>query len=192
MSEEILAGGHELWVPVALDMEPDELERQLLDRFGDDDATADSAAFLVGTARQLAQANATAEDAMILNLAAWGLLTKPDVLHIRGVATLRAAGGLAPGTTADQIIERLAGGSVLFDAPVKYPIDTHSGEAVSVRVRPMVDEDGVSRVVELAAVLWARPDVSAWYMLSTYTEDLVEAKEIGELLEELGAGMEGL
>lgn len=191
MTDFIEVTGHELWVPIPLDRDPDEVHDQLSDRFGPGDPAADNAALLSGVARRLAEADDGAGRTGVHNLAAWALVTQPDELVVRALATLRAV-LLEPGVTAEEVVRGLAGDEPLFEAPAVRPIDTRSGEALTVRLRPMVDEGPVPQVHELAAVLWARPEVEAWHVLSTYSTDLVEAREVGELLEELAAGIEGL
>lgn len=189
ISDDLIVGGHELWVPIPLDGDPDDLHEQLLDRFGTDDAAAAAAALLTGVARQLGDARQPAAGRPV-QLAAWGLLSEPQTLDVRALATLSLA--FADTAEAADVVSSLAEGETLFEDPDTQPIDTRSGEAISVRLRPMVDDDGTTQVHEVVAVLWARPDDSAWYILSTYVDDLVEAREIGDLLEELAAGVEGL
>lgn len=191
MNDVIEAAGHELWLPIPLDRDAEAMYDELVRRFGDGDEAADHAALLAGVARQLADANADAASTGMQNLAGWALLERPDALAVRALATLRVV-LLESDITAEEVVRELSGGDTLFEAPVSQPMDTRSGEAVNVRLRPMVDEAGASRVHEVAAVLWPRPEQEAWYILSTYSTDLVEAAGIGELLEELGAGIEGL
>jgi hypothetical protein len=188
---DIEAPGHELWVPIPLDLGPEELYEQLLDRFGRDAATADNAAAMAGAARQLVEANAHAEETHSQNLAGWALVSAPSSLSVRAFATLRGA-TLDPGTTPREVVDQLTEGETLFEDPVLRPLETRSGDATSIRARPMVDVDGASRVHELTAVVWSRPELSAGYILSTYSTDLVEAREIGELLDELAASIAGL
>jgi hypothetical protein len=191
VNDVIEATGHELWLPIPLDRETDGMYDELLQRFGHRDQAPDSAALVVGVARRLADANADVERTGMQNLAAWALLERPDVLTVRALATLRVA-LLEPDLSADEVVRGLSDGESLFEAPVLQPMDTRSGEALSVRLRPMVEEAGASRVHEVAAVLWQRSAQQAWYILSTYVTDLVEAAEIAGFLEELGAGIEGL
>jgi hypothetical protein len=190
---EIEATGHELWVPVPLDCDPEGLQQRLVDRFDADPegTVVDHAAMVAGVARRLIDANASSEETAIMALAAWALVEEPDTLRVRAFATFRVA-VMDPGTTADEVARGLVGTDPMFQEPVSRTLDTLSGEAVSMRIRPMVDEDGASRVHELAAVLWSRPETGAWYVLSTYSLDLVEAAEVGELLDELAAGISGL
>ena len=166
MNDVIEAPGHDLWVPIPLDRTPEAVQQQLLDRFGDDDETADNAALLAGVARQLAETNEQAEQTGMQNLAAWGLLVDPGTLVIRALATLRVA-LLEPDTTAEEVVRGLSGAETLFEEPLTHPMETRSGEAVNVRLRPMVEEAGSSRVHEVAAVLWPRPELEAWYILGT-------------------------
>lgn len=191
MNEPIEAAGHELWLPIPLDGEPEAFHEELVRRFGDADENADHAALLVGVARQLRDANAGAERTGTQNLAGWALLERAGTLAVRALATLRVV-LLEPDITATEVVEALSGAETLFETPLSRQMDTLSGEAVNVRLRPMVEQEGGSRVHEVAAILWPRPQQEAWYILSTYSTDLVEAAEIGGLLEELAAGIEGL
>lgn len=190
MSDVIEAGGHAYWVPISLEIDPDEVQQQLLDRFGREESTADNAALLTGAARQLLDANAAAGPGMV-NVGAWGLLREPDALVVRAIASLQYV-VLPEDITADDVVRHLAGEEPLFEDPQVQPIETRSGDAVSARLRPMLDDAGTTQVHEAAAVLWHRPEVSAWFILSTYSTDLVEAREVGDRLDELAAGIEGL
>lgn len=190
MSDVIEAGGHAYWVPVSLEIDPDEVQQQLLDRFGREEATADNAALLTGAARQLLDANAANGPGMV-NVGAWGLLREPDTLDVRAIASLQYV-VLAEDITADEIVRHLAGDEPLFEDPLLQPIETRSGDATSARLRPMLEDGGTTHVHEAAAVLWRRADASAWFILSTYSTDLVEAHEVGVRLDELAAGIEGL
>lgn len=156
----IEAGGHELWLPIPLEGDPEWLHEELVRRFGDGDETADNAALVVGAALQLGEANLEADRTGMQNLAGWALLDQPDQLTVRALAALRVV--LVEGDlTAAEVLAELSGGETLFESPVSQPMDTRSGEAVTVRLRPMVEEAGTSRVHEIAAVLWPRPEHQA-------------------------------
>jgi hypothetical protein len=191
MTDFIDAAGHSLWVPIPLDRDSETVHAELLARFGADDPTADHAALIAGVARQLTEGNDVVEQDGVQNLAAWALLQRPEELVVRALATLRVV-LLETEVAAEEVVRELSGAETLFEAPALRPVDTRSGEAVSVRLRPMVEEAGASRVHEVSAVLWSRAEQSAWYLLSTYSTDLVEAGEVHALLEELAAGLEGL
>lgn len=176
---------HARWVPIPLDQEADAVHDALVKRFGP--SAEDSASAMTGVVRQLQQANAATADDGLINLAAWALVAEPGVLDVQAFATLRAI-GITDDLTQAESVEAVVADAVLFQAPVVETMETMSGDATSLRFRPM-DGDEVHQIM---AVLWTRPASNALYVLSSYSTDLVEAAEVGDLLDELGAGIGGL
>jgi hypothetical protein len=185
----IEATGHELWIPLPLEGPSEVVTQQLTQRFGDDDSVADQIALLTGVVTQLQQAND--QDEGVLNLAGWALVRRPDQLDVRTLATLRAV-AVDEGTTAEEVGRGLAAGSTLFEEPTLTEVETMSGDALGIRLRPMVEEGDSTQVHEAIGLVWLREGDQVCFLLSTYVDDLVEALEIGDLLDELGAGIKGL
>lgn len=186
MSEFIEASSHPLWLPIALDRTAEDLQESVVDRFGP--GSEDVAAAMAGVAHQLREAGGTVADDGMVNLAAWALLVEPEVLDVRAFATLRAI-GIVDDITQQEAVDAVIGDATVFQAPQVETFETLSGDATSLRFRPMVDD---AEVHEVLAVLWPRPQSHALYVLSTYSTDLVESADIGDLLDELGAGIQGL
>lgn len=194
MTGDIESTGHRNWVPIPLDVAPDAVHAQLLDRFsgaGADDRVADTAAALTGAANQLLAANEQSRADGVQNLAAWALVGDDDILDVHGFATLRIS-PLEEALSDEAYVRLLTDGETLFQPPLVETMETMSGDAISLRFRPMFDDSGESQVHQVSAVLWPRPEAEALYTLSSYSTDLVEAAEAGDLLDELGAGFKGL
>lgn len=191
-SQEILAAGHPLWIPLPLDCSAEVLEAELTERFAGR-ASDEQVTFVVGLLTQLAErlSQPPADGVPAVNMAAWVLLADPDGIGLRAFATLRAA-ALASDATREDCIEIARAGIPVFQEPVVEDMETRSGTAIALRYRPMVEADGTTEVHQVSAVLWPRPEHNVLYLLSNYCEDLVEAAEIADLLDELGAGIEGL
>ena len=194
MKDEIEVTGHPRWVPVPLGLGPSALMEHLRPRleelgtaYADPEVAETAAEALVGAARRL---ESTPPEDGGLNLAAWGLLgdaarSQPPIAAIAALRALPIA--------ADQdIVALLAEGMRLHLDPILGVLETTSGEARTIRLRPMVEVTGETRVHQLTAVVWERPEVGAAVVLSSYGEDLADATEAGDLLEELGRGVDGL
>lgn len=200
---------HPLWMPVPLSADPDVFHDEMLQHFGNDEDVSLNADMLTGLVRNLAAANA-AYDAGgndgVLNAAAWALLTETDVLDVRAVAILQVL-VLSPDMTVEDVIKEIADGADVLQTPLAAKLETASGDAENVRLRVVADDK--TSVHEMAAILWQRPGVTEaevdpgmaagplpenamWYVLSTYTTELSQADEVGDRLEELGAGIGGL
>lgn len=190
---DIVVGGHEHWIPLPLDRSGDVLEAELRDRLagrGSADEVELGVALLASAAGQLAPP--PGEDLPALNLAAWALLgEEPHPLSFRAFATLRVV-RIGTDATVENCTELVLADSEVFQEPVVEALETRSGAATGLRYRPMVREHGETAVHQVTAVLWPRPQAEMLYVLSNYSTDLVEAAGIGDRLEELAAGIEGL
>jgi hypothetical protein len=190
VKEYIDVDGHPLWKPIPLDVTPEELGDSLRREYtgtAPDVELETNVAAMVAVSRQLRTPDA--EDGM--NLAAWALVEDPGTLSVRDFAALRVA-ELDAATTTKDAVAGLTEGHSLFQEPVVEALETASGEAVAVRFRPMVQEEGEVRVHQVTAVLWLRPEHLALFMLSTYAEDLVAGAETADRLMDLAAGVRGL
>jgi hypothetical protein len=189
---DIVVAAHPSWVALPLDRSADVLEAELrerLDGLGDRRQIDEAVVLLSEVARQLAAP--PAEDLPALNVSAWVLLADPAGLDLRAFATLRVV-TIGPDTTAEDAVNLVLAEAEVFQEPVVERLETRSGDAIGLRYRPMVDNVGRSEVHQVSAVLWPRPERELLYVLSNYCEDLVEAAEIADRLDELGAGIEGL
>jgi hypothetical protein len=190
--DDILAAGHVNWLPLPLDGSQPDLAGELRERFAaGTPAFALDAAITALTATVEELSKPPVPDVPALNLAAWVLLRDPETLAPDGFALLRGI-HVAESTTQDEATASIVGEDPTYQDPVVEPLDTRSGPATSIRVRPMVDQGAGHAVHERSAVLWLRPDQQVLYVLSTYTADLVLAAEVFDRLEELAAGIEGL
>lgn len=190
MNSNIDVTGHRYWIPIPLDVTPENLFKSLMERFGATFVIGLDAnvAAVVGAARLLQQTNVAVGDDGLLNLAGWALTHDPDGLEFWAVATL-AVTSMQADATADDCVNAVIGDQQLFQTPVVETMETMSGDAISLRYRPMVEDN---QVHQSTAVMWLRPEQQALYLLTNYCTDLVEAGEIGDLLDELGAGVKGL
>ncbi|MGI9155900.1 MAG: hypothetical protein ACR2FG_04595 [Marmoricola sp.] len=192
MYDDLEATGHKYWIPIPLDVPPDALYQHLLERFrgtASEDSVANNASAMMGVANELRDPRNTEESTQ--NLAAWAMVREPDALEVHGFATLRAS-VIERGTTTDECIRGLMEDQPLYQDPVVMTMETMSGDATSLRYRPMVEDQGETQVHQVTAVLWPRPDERLLFTLTNYCLDLVEAAEIGDRLDELGAGIKGL
>lgn len=191
MYDDIEATGHQYWIPIPLDVPPDALYQLLLERFagsGSENDVANSASAMIGVANELRREG---QDDGLGNLAAWALTRQPDKLDLGGFAALRVS-STEEGWTDDDCVHEVIAELPLYQDPVVERMETMSGEALSVRYRPMVEQDGETQVHQVSAVLWPRLDERLVFTLTNYSFDLVEAAEVGDRLDELGAGIKGL
>lgn len=188
--------GHRHWVPLPMDEEPDEIGAALRRRFSPRADTSDEVlelnlAAAQGIATNLQQQAAQSADDGIVVCAAWVLLPEPTRFEVRAVATLRAV-GVVPGLASPHLVEDVVGEGPRHGDPVVEPFETWSGEAHSIRYRPIVESGGEQQVHQVNAVLWDRADQGVAFVLSCYVDDLIEAGDVGDLLDELAAGMKGI
>jgi hypothetical protein len=190
--DDILAAGHVNWLPLALDGSQADLGGELRERFAaQTPAFALEAAITGLTVAAEQMAMPPDPETPALNLAAWVLLEEPEILYPGPFAVLRGI-HVPESTTQDEATASIVGEDPTYQDPVVEPLDTRSGAATSIRVRPMVDQGAGHAVHERSAVVWLRPEQQVLYVLSTYSTDLVQAAEVFDRLEELAAGIEGL
>ncbi len=193
---EIESEGHRHWVPVPMDLHPTEIAGELRRRFGPAAGTGDEVVELnLAAAQGMAvnlqqQAEALAEQGSI-TCAAWLLVLDPARFEIRAVAVLRAL-AVTPGTSTDDLVLDVLGDEPRHGEPLVEPFDTWSGEALRLRFRPVVEVEDERSVHQINAVLWDRADQGVMFLMSCYVDHLVEADDIGDLLDELAAGMRGI
>jgi hypothetical protein len=186
---EISARGHARWLPLPLE--------------GDVDAQATAAAcdltaqqagervdhvaaLIAGTARVVRrQADEMLRDG-IPTFLAWSLLPGPGVLEPGPVALLRGF-PLAADATDDEVVTTVVDPAAERHGDIDVDrMDTASGQALTVRWRPVVRaEDGTRLVHEQRAVLWPDRSKEALLVLSLYAVDLVEGGSAAEPLTEL-------
>jgi hypothetical protein len=196
VSDVILTEGHRSWIPLALDLAPEETAADLRRRFGGPDGETDQAfelnlAAAQGTVTNLQQQSAVQEQQGTITCAAWLLTREPTRLDIRAVAILRAS-AVSPEVSTDVLVGDVIGGAPRHGEPLVEPFETHSGEAFRIRYRTVVRLEGEDAVHQINAVMWPRQESGAVFVLSTYVDSLLEATEIGDLLDELGAGTRGI
>lgn len=192
MSEDIVAAGHAYWLPLPLEESEAALTQDLRERFAETtpaDALELEAAGLAMIVEELAKP--LPEESDTRNLAAWALLHDPERLDTRGFATLRAV-RVAAGTSEEECVSLVVEDQPLYQDPLVTRMETRSGDAISLRFRAMVEEDGETQVHQTSAVLWPRTEHHLLFVLSNYATDLVEAAGIADRLDELAAGIEGL
>jgi len=189
VNEEIEFGQHARWLPIPLGVDPEEIRRELAAAFAPTTPDADTyAAAVAGVATRLA-ADA---DPATPTLAAWALVRTPNEIDVCGFATLRVT-HVGPDTTDDDALAAVTGAMEVIAEPLTQRIQTLSGEALSLRVRPLVrPDDGPTQVHQLNAVLWVRPQHQALFVLSQYETDLAQAVPAADLLDELAAGFAGM
>lgn len=189
MNEELELGEHAYFAPIPLDQDPEVIRQQYASAFASTTPDSDAvAAAIAGIASQL---QAPTTDGAV-NLAAWARVGTPNELDVRSFATLRVV-PLEEDARDEDVMALLLEGQELYQDPAVETLPTRSGDALSVRVRPLVRaDDGQIEVHQINAVLWSRPGHQALFMLSSYETDLVEAMDAGDLLDELAAGIEGM
>lgn len=187
MKDEIEVAEHPRWVPVPLDQDP-ETTRQHWESVAEGaDDPAGVGALMASVVRQLQ----AADDPEVLPLAAWALLEPTGALDVSGFAMLRLM-PVEETTDEDSVVRDLVSATPVFSDPVIGSVETRSGPAVSVRMRPMVEVDGRQEVHHLTTVLWVRASHQALFSLSYYGTQLTDSLEGADLLEELAAGVDGL
>lgn len=189
MKDEIELAEHAHWAPIPLTEDPEVIRQRYAEAFASPDLDADAAAAAIaGIAAQL---QLPADDGSV-NLAAWARVATPNELDVRAFATLRVV-PLAADATREDVLALLTEGQELFQDPLVADLETASGAALSVQMRPLVlADDGQSQVHQVNAVLWSRPTHQALFMISSYETDLVEAVPAADLLDELAAGCTGM
>jgi hypothetical protein len=189
MNEQIELGEHAHWAPIPLHEDPDVIRQRYASAFADTTPGADAvAAAIAGVATQL---QAPTVDGAV-NLAAWARVGTPNELDVRSFATLRVV-PLEDDASDEDVMALLVEGQELYQEPAVETLATLSGDALSVRVRPLVPaDDGQIEVHQINTVLWPRPAHQALFMLSSYETDLIEATEAATLLDELAAGIAGM
>lgn len=193
---EIESEGHRHWVPLPMDAHPTEIAGELRRRFGPPPGATDEAVELnLAAAQGLAvnlqeQAELSAAEGAVL-CAAWLFVEDPSRLEIRAVAVLRGV-AVDQGAEVDDLVHDLLGDGPQHGEPLVEAFETGSGEAWRVRHRPVVELDGERVVHQVNAVLWDRTDQGVAFLLSSYVDNLVEADDLGDLLDELAAGMRGI
>lgn len=193
---EIESEGHRNWVPLPMDQSPEQVGAALHRRFGPPAGTVDEVLDLnlsaaQGVAANLQRQAAASIDDGVVVCAGWVLVLEPSRFEIRAVAVMRAM-AVVPGTSADDLIQDLLGEEVRHGEPLVEEFETWSGEAFAIRYRPVVEVDGEREVHQVNAVLWDRAEQGIAYVLSCYVDNLIEANEVGDLLDELAAGMKGI
>jgi hypothetical protein len=193
---EIESEGHRSWVPLPMDLHPTEIAGELRRRFGPAAGTTDepvelNLAAAQGIAANLQQQAETSAEQGTITCAAWLLVPDPARFEIRAVAVLRAV-AVEPGTSVDDLVRDVIGEDPQHGEPLVETIETWSGEALQVRYRPVVDVDGERHVHQINTVLWDRTSQQVAFLLSCYVDNLVEGDDIGDLLDELAAGMRGI
>jgi hypothetical protein len=193
---EIESEGHRSWVPLPMDQHPTEITGDLRLRFGPaagatDEVVELNLAAAQGIVANLRQQAETAADQGTVTCAAWLLVLDPSRFEIRAVAVLRAV-AVEPRTSVDDLVRDVVGDDPQHGTPLVEVFETFSGEAVRVRYRPVVEDGGERSVHQVNAVLWDRTDQQVAFLLSCYVDNLVEADDIGDLLDELAAGMRGI
>lgn len=188
--------GHRNWVPLPMDVDPEEIARELRRRFGPPAGTQDEVVELnlsaaQGIATNLQRQAGDLEQQGTVTCAAWILTLDPGRLEIRAVAIMRATAVDASQST-DELVQEVVGDQPRRGDPVVEPFDTWSGEAYRIRFRPIVTVDGEDEVHQVNAVLWPRQEQETVFLLSSYVEGLIEANEVGDLLDELAAGTRGI
>ena len=190
----IESAGHRYWVPLPLDADPTETVASLRRRF---DGTAPESeleanlSVAQGTVTTLQAQAHGAFDQGIITCAAWVLTADPDRIDIRATAVLRAS-VVEPGSTVDDCIRVVLGEQPQHGSPTVEPMETLSGDAWSIRYRPVVRVGAEDQVHQINTVLWTRLDDSIVFVMSAYADDLLQANEIGDRLDELAAGMRGI
>ncbi len=189
MKDEIVPAEHAHWAPIPLGQDPEVIRQQYAAAFSATTPSADVyAAAIAGVATQLQESPGDGT----VNLAAWARVRTPNEIDVLGYATLRVS-PLAEGATRDDVLAMLTDGQELYTEPLVGDLATSSGDALTVRVRPLVRaEDGQVEVHQVNAVVWARPEHQAVFTLTSYETDLVEAVPAGDLLDELAVGIAGM
>ena len=187
MKDEIEVAEHPRWVPVRLDQDPETTRRHWETVAEGSDDPAGVGALMASVVRQLQ----TSEDPNVVPLAAWALLEPTGALDVSGFAILRLM-PVEESADEDSVVRDLTAGTPVFSEPVIGSVETRSGVAVSVRMRPMVAVGGQQEVHHLTTVLWVRPRHQALFSLSYYGTRLTDSLESADLLEELAAGVDGL
>ena len=187
MKDEIEVAEHPRWVPVPLDQDPESTRQHWEGVAEGAPDPAGVGAAMASVVRQLQ----TSDDPNVVPLAAWALLEPTGALDVSGFAVLRLM-PVEPTADEDSVVRDLVSGTPVFSDPLIGQVETRSGTAVSVRLRPMVEVDGRPEVHHLVTVLWVRPSHQALFTLSHYGTDLTASLETADLVEELASGVDGL
>ena len=183
---EVDVPGHDRWFVLPLDGDVDvtaaEVVNQQLAAGTGQDAREDAIADVAGHSRLARQGAEAAAQEGVDTLGALMLIPGDGTLVGGPVAMLRVM-QMPPEATADDALELLVDlqgeryGELTIDE-----LDTASGPALSVRVRPVVEVDGEREVHEHRVVFWARPELEVLVALSLYTVDLMQGGQAAEPL----------
>lgn len=186
--------GHRSWVPLDLDLTAVQTAEELRRRFepADEDERFElNVAAATGTVASLREQAAALEASGTVVCAAWLLTREPTRLDVRAVAVLRAS-AVPVGTPLDALVEGVIGDEPRHGEPWVEELETWSGDAHRIRYRPLVRVDGDDEVHQVNVVLWSRPEDGVVFLLSCHVDSLLGAHQVGDLLDELAAGMKGL
>lgn len=191
--QDLEIAGLERWLPLDLERDRGELSGWIADHFGggSPDPLVVAIADGLGEIAQQAKERAAVDDsAGMLTLGLWVLLAEPGRLAPQSLATLRLVRHTDPDPLS--LVAHLTQGAELWETPELDVLATASGDALTTRVRTVLDEGGERRIHEQLVVMWLRAEQGYAGVLSTYHEDLLEGTTVAEPLLKLAEGVKGL
>jgi hypothetical protein len=186
------APGLDRWLPVPtrepVDVQAEQGVRALVGDVASQDFLEETVAMVAGAARIVGR-ESEALGPYVLTYGAWMLLPAPGLLLPGPVATLRLR-PLDGSASDDDAVEACADLRGPRHGPVDVDVlDTASGRALTVRYRPVVEDDDGRAVHEHRLVLWRNRPTGMLLELSLYVVDLVEGGAAEEPLFELARGI---
>jgi hypothetical protein len=190
---QISVPGHGRWLPLPLEGDVDAQARTAALALvgGIDGDRADAvAALIAGRARVVRRSAERAAAGGVPTFLAWSLLPGPGILQPGPVAVLRAF-PLSPTADDDAVLETVVDPDAERHGDVDVDrLETAGGTALTVRWRPVVRDEDMTRVVhEQRAVLWPDRRNETVLVLSIYVLDLVEGAAVPGPFEELAASV---
>ena len=191
---EIEAQGHARWLPLPVEGDVEQQSRTtvsaVLGGLVPPDRLDEVTALVAGMTRLVRKQAVAAAHEGVPTFLAWMLLPGPGMVQGGPIALLRGQPLSADATTDDDVVRALVDvdGPRFGELDVDH-LDTASGRALLVHLRPVVELDGERVVHEQRLALW--PDrARGWVLvLSFYVTDLLEGAGAEQPFAELAAGL---
>lgn len=190
---EIGFGGFAPWLPLPLDGDAQGFVSMVEELFVDDPVPAElkraSAVTLADVGRQVAEQ----KDDGYLPIAAWVLLADQGRRLDPQTLLTFGASRVEPGSTANDVVERMCDEVDLYQPPVVEDVETASGAATLVRLRRHTSDGPNVLLSELVSVFWMSDTMDVAFVMSTTPiDDLVLAAEVVDAVVPLARSATGL